>query len=106
MVRVLNLFSRNQKVTGLTFQRKLRGSGILWMVFSCGPASLIGIFAVLMCHITQFLTPSWEFVTTLNYEWSVIRGGRPYRWTIWVGNHSPFFALRHFNEQQSDLLIW
>jgi hypothetical protein len=29
-------------------------------------------------------TASWEFVTTLDYEWSVIRGHRPYRWTIWV----------------------
>ena len=26
----------------------------------------------------------WEFVTTLYYEWHVIRGHRPYRWTIWV----------------------
>ncbi|KAN0107096.1 hypothetical protein V8E52_010501 [Russula decolorans] len=26
----------------------------------------------------------WEFFTTLNYEWDVIRGHRPYRWTIWV----------------------
>ncbi|KAH9958768.1 hypothetical protein BC827DRAFT_1269363 [Russula dissimulans] len=26
----------------------------------------------------------WEFFTTLDYEWSVIRGSRPYRWTIWV----------------------
>jgi len=26
----------------------------------------------------------WEFITTLGYEWSVIRGRRPYRWTIWV----------------------
>ncbi|KAH9984326.1 hypothetical protein BJV74DRAFT_797194 [Russula compacta] len=26
----------------------------------------------------------WEFVTTLDYEWSVIRGHRPYRWSIWV----------------------
>ncbi|KAH9984308.1 hypothetical protein BJV77DRAFT_199900 [Russula vinacea] len=23
----------------------------------------------------------WEFVTTLDYEWEVIRGKRPYRWT-------------------------
>ena len=30
------------------------------------------------------LISSWEFVTTLDYEWSVIRGHRPYRWTIWV----------------------
>ena len=27
---------------------------------------------------------SWEFVITLDYEWSVIRGHRPFRWTIWV----------------------
>ncbi|KAI0270473.1 hypothetical protein BC834DRAFT_516165 [Gloeopeniophorella convolvens] len=26
----------------------------------------------------------WEFIITLNYEWSIIRGRRPYRWTIWV----------------------
>ncbi|KAI0288463.1 hypothetical protein B0F90DRAFT_1930106, partial [Multifurca ochricompacta] len=26
----------------------------------------------------------WEFFTTLDYEWSVIVGRRPYRWTIWV----------------------
>jgi hypothetical protein len=29
---------------------------------------------------------SWEFITTLDYEWSVIRGRRPYRWSIWVRN--------------------
>ena len=27
---------------------------------------------------------SWEFFTTLDYEWSIIRGRRTYRWTIWV----------------------
>jgi len=26
----------------------------------------------------------WEFVTTLDYEWKVIQGHLPYRWTIWV----------------------
>jgi len=26
----------------------------------------------------------WEFFTTLNYEWRVIRGRSPYRWTIWI----------------------
>ncbi|KAI0282823.1 hypothetical protein BGY98DRAFT_1094143 [Russula aff. rugulosa BPL654] len=25
----------------------------------------------------------WEFVTTLDYEWNVILGYRPYRWPIW-----------------------
>ena len=35
---------------------------------------------------SQFNLPplSWEFFTTLDFEWSVIRGNRPYRWTIWV----------------------
>ncbi|KAH9985019.1 hypothetical protein BJV77DRAFT_140345 [Russula vinacea] len=26
----------------------------------------------------------WEFVTTLDYEWRVVRGRLPYRWSIWV----------------------
>ena len=30
------------------------------------------------------LISSWEFVTTLDYEWSAIRRHRPFRWTIWV----------------------
>ena len=29
-------------------------------------------------------TPSWEYVTTLEYEWKVFRGQIPYRRTIWV----------------------
>ncbi|KAI0279557.1 hypothetical protein BGY98DRAFT_1175969 [Russula aff. rugulosa BPL654] len=26
----------------------------------------------------------WEFLTTLDFEWSIIRGPRRYRWTIWI----------------------
>jgi len=26
----------------------------------------------------------WEFLTTLDFEWNVIRGHRPYRWSIWI----------------------
>ncbi|KAI0287045.1 hypothetical protein BC826DRAFT_76281 [Russula brevipes] len=26
----------------------------------------------------------WEFATTLDYEWSIFWGRRPYRWTIWI----------------------
>jgi hypothetical protein len=33
----------------------------------------------------------WEFITNLDYEWDVIRGNRPYRWTIWVCR---FFEFR------------
>ncbi|KAI9510173.1 hypothetical protein F5148DRAFT_1181223 [Russula earlei] len=35
----------------------------------------------------------WEFLTTLDYEWSVIRGQRPYRWTIWIYSVSRIAAL-------------
>jgi len=30
------------------------------------------------------LISSWEFATTLDYEWSIIWGRRPYRWTVWI----------------------
>ncbi|KAH9978391.1 hypothetical protein BJV74DRAFT_798427 [Russula compacta] len=26
----------------------------------------------------------WEFIITLDYEWSIFRGRRPYRWTVWM----------------------
>lgn len=51
------------------------------------------------------LNHSWEFFTTLDYEWRVIRGHRPYRWTIWVraGQHFTFtFVLTQ--EPRTDLL--
>ncbi|KAI0287056.1 hypothetical protein BC826DRAFT_1189261 [Russula brevipes] len=35
----------------------------------------------------------WEFLTTLSYEWSVIRGHRPYRWPIWIYSLTRIFAL-------------
>ncbi|KAI0283528.1 hypothetical protein BC826DRAFT_193385 [Russula brevipes] len=35
----------------------------------------------------------WEFVTTLDFEWSVIRGRRPYRWTIWIYSLTRLAAL-------------
>ena len=41
--------------------------------------------------MTHLLTLSWEFLITLDYEWSVIRGHRPYRWTIWVGHYLFWF---------------
>jgi hypothetical protein len=40
-----------------------------------------------MAPQNSILTSSWEFFTTLEYEWSVFRGRRPYRWTIWVCGH-------------------
>ncbi|KAH9988693.1 hypothetical protein BJV77DRAFT_730054 [Russula vinacea] len=35
----------------------------------------------------------WEFFTTLNFEWDIIRGHRRYRWTIWVYSLSRLAAL-------------
>jgi len=35
----------------------------------------------------------WEFFATLDYEWSVIRGRRPYRWTIWIYSLARVAAL-------------
>ncbi|VDB92359.1 unnamed protein product [Peniophora sp. CBMAI 1063] len=26
----------------------------------------------------------WEYISNFDYEWDVLRGTRPYRWTIWV----------------------
>jgi hypothetical protein len=34
--------------------------------------------------MTRHSDCSWEFFTTLDYEWGVIRGRRPYQWTIVV----------------------
>ena len=34
--------------------------------------------------LKSFPNSQLEFVTTLDYEWNVIRGHQPYRWTIWV----------------------
>ena len=36
------------------------------------------------------LVSSREFVTTLDYEWSVIRRRRSFRWTIWVSINAVF----------------
>ena len=37
-------------------------------------------------------TPSWEYVTTLEYEWKVFRGQIPYRRTIWVREYALYPA--------------
>ena len=43
---------------------------------------------------TSIRTSSWEYVTTLEFEWDVIRGRRSYRWTIWVCSDRRLFACR------------
>ena len=45
---------------------------------------------------------SWEFVTTLEFEWDVVRGRLQYRWTFWVRNNILFSSL---SESQADVLV-
>ncbi|KAF8497426.1 hypothetical protein F5888DRAFT_1803454 [Russula emetica] len=35
----------------------------------------------------------WEFITNLDFEWSVIRGHQRYRWTIWIYSVSRLSGL-------------
>ena len=78
-----------------------------WKVRSCDSIDS-GCFEALACHewslyvgrhrfppccATQPSLSSWEFFTTLDYEWRVIRGRLPYRWTIWVRNNRSFTWL-------------
>jgi hypothetical protein len=51
----------------------------------------VGLSLVTMRCITQLPTPSWEFMTTLGYEWNIIRERVRFRWTIWVCNDPPAF---------------
>lgn len=52
------------------------------------------VFTVFMRVVAAQSSPSsWEFLTTLDYEWRVIRGRLPYLWTIWVCNNRCFFTL-------------
>ena len=40
---------------------------------------------------TKGYVSSWEFITTLDFEWSIMQGRRRYRWTIWVCSDSSSF---------------
>ncbi|KAH9974529.1 hypothetical protein BJV77DRAFT_643107 [Russula vinacea] len=61
----------------------------------------------------------WEFISTLSYEWNVIRGRHPYRWTIWlystarlgtlmtvIFNMISFFGTSRINCQASATSTW
>ena len=55
----------------------------------------IGIY-MWVCFAASILlslisAPSWEYITTLEYEFNVIRGRMTYRWTIWVCNNMQSF---------------
>lgn len=48
----------------------------------------------LVCSLTQSSPSSWEYFTTLEYEWKIIRRRLPYRWTIWVRNDRRFTLVQ------------
>jgi len=65
------------------------------MVSTCG-SSLLGILLLaffVMLPGLMGLQTRWEFCTTLDFEWRVIRGHQPYRWTFWVCSHGFCFFL-------------
>jgi hypothetical protein len=53
----------------------------------------------LLCRVNfplsrrPILASSWEYLTTLDYEINIIRGRRPYRWTIVVSILHAVFVL-------------
>ncbi|KAN0103988.1 hypothetical protein V8E52_011418 [Russula decolorans] len=54
--------------------------------------SHVQMVALKLWHATGGLY-IWEFFTTLDYEWGVIRGRLPYRWTIWIYSLARVAAL-------------
>jgi hypothetical protein len=82
------------------------GSGMLWAVSIC--ESTWHHWQLFTCTILKATLSSWEFVTTLDFEWSVIRGRRPYLWTIWVCNASDTSSqswLLGGQRQRADFLL-
>jgi hypothetical protein len=67
------------------------------MVSTCepGPVSQSCYLITQYTVITRHFTNSWEFITNLDYEWSIIRGHRTHNWTIWVCSDTCFFGSRH-----------
>lgn len=73
--------------------------GISHMGFSCG--------CVLLRPSPPLISASsWEYITTLDYEWDFIRGRRPYRWTIWVCNDALFSASYFSSEIYPKFPFW
>ncbi|KAH9991282.1 hypothetical protein BJV77DRAFT_548923 [Russula vinacea] len=58
---------------------------VFWMVNFEDPAVVANDgFALLKFWLVVDGIFLWEYFTTLDFEWNIIRGHRRYRWTIWV----------------------
>jgi hypothetical protein len=79
--------TREASAEAIFRQWQLPSSGTPWVASTCeyirtpSPTA----YSIIMNRPSA---SSWEFVTTLDYEWSVIRRRRPYRWTIGVRDDS------------------
>jgi len=60
----------------------VRGATSLWSLLSESISFLTGALVKLYHALDSLYL--WEFFVTLEYEWSVFRGHRPYRWSIWI----------------------
>ena len=78
------------------------------MVFLCmSPCPVPATLASSLYVTTQsrLSASSWEFFTTLGYEWDVIRGHRPYQWTILVCSLLSSFVVAHIIKRVIDLYL-
>jgi hypothetical protein len=81
------LISPFPKPDAISQQCCSRASITLQMVSICGYALLCPPVA-----LSPTFTSRWEFFTTLDYEFNIVRGRRPYRWTLWVRNGGRIFG--------------
>ncbi|KAH9954854.1 hypothetical protein BC827DRAFT_1272180 [Russula dissimulans] len=67
------------------------------MVNHSDPAVVVQDFVAMvkLWHVVDGLF-IWEYFTTFDYEWSVVKGRRPYRWTIWLYSYARFATLVTF----------
>jgi hypothetical protein len=70
-----------------------------WTLLVCLPRRALDSHSI-SNNNNLVLISSWEFITTLDYEWSVIRGRRPYRWSIWVRSDA-LFVLSCFTQRRA-----
>ena len=68
-------------------------SGYCEILARCGRSLHVGPHRFPTRCATQPSLTSWEFFTTLDYEWRVIRGCLPYRWTILVRRWFPLQSV-------------
>jgi hypothetical protein len=101
-VRFLQLGPGPRVTHQISFRQwRLSSSRTPSLVSTCGSAMPYYPWCSQSMTRDPILISSWEFVTTLDYEWSIIWGRRPYRWTIWVCDRRASFAS-HCPSQEPD----